>query len=264
MVTYGVQIGKSIEETQRKLTIGITREHLVITQLIAFKQKLTELEKRFEHTYENCEKQAEELENFCNDLTLLVGCVIDNSDMEKAKQSLLFLRFLQSIFDLNELPCLLMATQYTSGIQLLRYHLESMIQAFYLDQRHTTFTLQNKVAILTEISDKREYFVARLIKKLSIGNKDRLKRLYKELSMALHPSHLDFPTIEQMMKRLKDPKASIDCNKLDRVIDLTKRTYDAIFFLILRRFPGTKDAFRTEADVRKVIEKYDLTLLRRI
>ena len=237
---------------------------MVIVQLIAFKEKLTELGKRFEHTNKNCKKQVEELETFCSDLTLLVGCVIDNSDMEKAKQSLLFLRFLQSIFDLNELPCLTMAAQYNSGIQLLRYHLESIIQASYLDQQHLTFTLENKVAILTEISDKREYFVARLIKKLSIGEKVRLKRLHKELSMALHPSHLDFPTIEQMMKRLEDFKASIDCDKLAMVIDLTKRTYDAIFFLILERFPGAKDAFRIGVDIRKVIEKYNLTLLRRI
>lgn len=231
--------------------------------MTGFHKEMEEIRKRFENTFKDCKEQAEELRNFTSDLTVLVGFVIDNSDSEEAKQSVLYLRFLQSIFDLNELPCLLMAAQYTSGIQLIRYRLESMIQAYYLDQQHPVFSLQNKVAILTEISDKREYFVSPLIKKLSVGHKDIIRELYKELSAALHPSHSDFPTIEQMLERLKGLESIIDCDKMKGAIELTKRTYDAIFFLVLGSIPGGRKILKDETGIKEVIERHNLALLRK-
>lgn len=233
-------------------------------QLIAFKKQQKELAERFRRTRTECGDQVEKLKNFISDLTVIVGCISDSLDLEKAKQSLVFYRFLQSILHLKELPFLLMAAHYTSGIQILRYHLESMIQAFYLDQQHPTFSFENKICILTEISDKTGYFVARLINRLPTGYKKNIRKMYKELSIASHPSHLDFPTIKQMMGYLKNLESSVDCEELNRVVDLTIQTYDIIFFLVLQDFPTAKEVAKDRADIKKVIEKYNLSLLNNV
>lgn len=222
---------------------------------------MTELEKRFEITCTQCEGQVEKLRNFATDITVIFGCITDNSDVQKAKKSLLFLRFLQSILHLNELPLLLMAAHYTSGVQILRYRLESMVQAFYIDQQHPVLSLGNKISILTEIADKREYFATRLINKISIDHKENLRGLYKELSIASHPSHLDFPTIKQMIDHLKSLESSISCAELNRVVDLAIQTYDTVFFLVLQIFANAKEAAKTRPEVKRVIEKYNLSLL---
>ena len=95
------------------------------------------------------------------------------------------------------------------------------------------------------------------------GYRENLRKLYRELSAASHPSHLDFPTTEQMIKRLTTLEVAINCEELNKVIDLTKRTYDAIFFLVLESIKSMKEIVKTKADVKEAIEKYNLTLLRK-
>lgn len=236
----------------------------MIDDLSAYKKELEELEKRFEHSHKKCAEQVAKLKDFIIDLAVVFGCVADNSDVPKAKQSLVFLRFLQSMLHLNELPFLLMAGHYTSGIHILRYRLESMVQALYLDQRHPALNLENKICILAEISDKREYFLTRLIDEITIDNKGNLRETYKDLSIASHPSHLDFPTINQMIEHLKTLESTINCNELNRVVDLTIRTYDIIFFLVLQSFPSAKEAAKNQPYVKKVVEKYNLPLLHKV
>jgi hypothetical protein len=190
------------------------------------------------------------------------GCIADNCDAEEAKQSLLFYRFLESVLHLDEIIFLLLSAHYTSGIQILRYRLESAIQAFYLDQQHPLFSLENKICILAEISDKREYFVSRLIDRMS-GERESLRKIYKELSMVAHPSHLDFPTVEEMMKYGK-ADSNIDCTRLGKAAELAIRTYDAIFFLVIQNFPAVKDIARKQKEIKKVIGKYKLPMLNKV
>jgi len=227
-------------------------------------KELNELERRFKHSEKHCTEQINNLRNFIGDVSVILGNITDNSDLEKAKQSLGFFRFLQAMLDLNELPFLLMVAHYTSGIQILRYHLECSIQAFYLDQQHPTFSLQNKICVLTEVSDNREYFVARLIDRISVGQKEHLKKLYKELSLACHPSHLDFPKINEMMNTIRKMEARIDCEEMAKVVDLTKRTYDAIFFLTLESNSKAKEAAKKQSEIKKVAQKHGLLLLDRM
>jgi len=138
-----------------------------------------------------------------------------------------------------------------------------MVQALYLDQQHPELSLENKLCVLTEISDKREYFVSQLIGRLSMGHKDYVRKLYKELSVSAHPSHLDFPTVEEMKDYLMKSESSIDCDKVAEVVSLTLRTYDAIFYLTLQIFPGARRAVQAQADIVEMIGKHNLPLLRK-
>lgn len=199
-----------------------------------------------------------------SDLTVVFGCIVDKSDVEKTRQSLTFFRFLQSILYLKELFLLLMAAHYTSAIQILRYRLESMVQAVYLDQQHPNMSLSNKLCILEEISDKREYFTTRLVNMISDGHKKTVKEAYRALSQRTHPSHVDFPTVEELMASLKDAESSINCGEFDGAVDLIVRTYDMIFFLDIQIFKEAKEAVKSNPDVKEVIEKHRLSLLHKI
>jgi hypothetical protein len=184
--------------------------------------------------------------------------------MKKEKSSLGYLRFLQSILYLNELPSLLMAAHYTSGVQILRYHLECSVQGFYLDQQHPTFSLENKLCILEEVADNREYFVTRLLDRMSTSQRDSIRKLYKELSLGSHPSHLDVPTIDSLLELINNPKAIVDCSEIEYVVNLANRTYDAIFLLVFEHIPQAKSAAENSNSVKEIIKKYKLLLLQKL
>jgi hypothetical protein len=228
---------------------------------MSYKKELANIEAKFKQTYTECPEKIGTIKSFISDLTVIFGCIVDNVDQKKMKNSLTFSRFLQSMLHLDEILLLSMSAYYTSGTQILRYYLESIIQASYLDQRHPSFTIENKLCILTEISDKREYFVSQLLDKLLIEYKENVRKLYKDLSMGSHPSHLDFPTIDEMMKYLRDTESKVDCEELDKIAKLTIQTYDAIFFFILQIFPDVKASAKKNVDVGKIIKKYNLPLL---
>lgn len=227
-------------------------------------KELDEINKKVELSLKQCGNQIAKMKSFMSDLAIIFGCIVDNPDVEKSKQSLTFLRFLETILYLDELLFLGMAAHYTSVIQILRYRLESMIQAVYLDQQHQTLSLDQKLCILEEISDKREYFTTRLVNMISMENKDVIGKLYKSLSKVSHPSHLDFPTVEKMIEYLKDLEASIDCSKLDAAADVMIQTYDVIFFITLHEFKEAKQSLKSNPDTKRTIEKYNMTLLNKI
>jgi hypothetical protein len=230
---------------------------------VSFERELTEIKAKFELTCKKCPKEVETLKGFVSDITVIFGCIAESADAKKIKNSLTFSRFLQSTLHVNEISLLLMPANYTSGVQILRYYLESVIQAFYLDRRHPCFSIENKICILTETADSREYFVSRLLEKISTARKEDVRMLYKDLSMISHPSHLDFPTVDEMIKYLEDKESKVDCKELIEVVSLMMRTYDAIFFLVLEVFPEIKKTAKEHADVGKVVDRYSLSLLKR-
>jgi hypothetical protein len=262
VVAGRLQDGRGSQKTQRKLEY-VEKTVILGGKAMVWKNECSELEKRYGLTDSQCKDQIAKLRNFLSDVTVIFGCIAENSEAQKAKESLVFFRFLESVLHLNELLSLLMAAHYTSAAQILRYRFESVMQALYLDQQHSDLDLEKKLCILREISDKREYFVTRLINNISIDHKDHLRRTYKDLSATSHPSHLNFPTIKQMIGYLKKIESSVDCNELNRVITLTLQTYDAIFFVAFQIFDKAKEAAKKTPEPKKVAQRYGMLLLSR-
>ena len=123
-----------------------------------YEKELTDINRRANLTLKQCSIQISRMKDFINDITIIFGETVDKFGEEKARQSLSFFRLLESMLHLDDLSFLSMVAHYTSMVQILRYRLESMIQAIYLDQQHSSFTIDQKLCILEEISDKREYF----------------------------------------------------------------------------------------------------------
>jgi len=67
-----------------------------------------------------------------------------------------------------------------------------------------------------------------------------------------------------MIEHLKNLESTINCDELNRVVDLTIRTYDIIFFLVLQSFSKAREAAKNQPDVKKVVEKYNLPLLHKM
>lgn len=91
---------------------------------------------------------------------------------------------------------------YRNAFDNIRYVLESIVQAVYIDSRHPKATIKTKIEILKEIEDKIEYHAIRLIDELQISHKDTLKKEYKVLSQIIHPSYKQIVSeLEDMRKR---------------------------------------------------------------
>ena len=80
---------------------------------------------------------------------------------------------------------------YRQAFNNIRYSLESIVQATYLDNRHPNTLLETKIAILREVENKRDYHAGRLIGELEgiSQYKNSLQIEYKELSQNIHHTH---------------------------------------------------------------------------
>jgi hypothetical protein len=235
-----------------------------MTPLSESLREIVDINRRADLTLKQCSGQFSRLKGFMSDITIIFGDIVDKFEVRSAKESLSFFRLLDSVLHFDDLSFLSLMAHYTSIVQILRYRLESMIQAVYLDQQHPLFTLSQKLCILEEISDKREYFTTRLLNQISVNNKESIRDLYKQLSIGAHPSQVDFPTIEKMIEYQKNLALSIDCVKLDEIVSLTMQTFDAIFFLILHVSKEAKASIKFRKDIKSVIEKYNLFLLHKL
>lgn len=153
---------------------------------------------------------------------------------------------------------------YRNAFGNIRYALESIVQALYIDHRHPETPLGAKIEILKEVEDKREYHSARLIDELEIGHKDKLKKEYKKLSKIIHPSHKQVIATWSDILKDRGVPATIDREEISKIYDSMKMMYDIFFFLFITYFPEIKDSLRKNPDFIKIIKVYNLTLLSRV
>jgi hypothetical protein len=85
---------------------------------------------------------------------------------------------------------------YHSAIRELRYALDSISQAYYLDFEHPYADIACKLEIIKKID--KELFGSRFIDRLELQGKREMKQLYSELSKYMHSTYKEpRPTIEK-------------------------------------------------------------------
>jgi hypothetical protein len=151
---------------------------------------------------------------------------------------------------------------YRSAFDDIRYILESIVQALYIDLRHPKIDLATKIEILKEVEDKREYHAIRLIDELEIDHKDKLRKGYKNLSKIIHPSHRQY--IATITDVIANVSIVIDCKEISRIHNSMKEMYDIFFFLFLIYFPEVKKQLQKNPDFMKLVKVYNLTLLSKV
>ena len=154
---------------------------------------------------------------------------------------------------------------YRHAFNDIRYVLESIVQALYIDHRHPETPLETKIEILKEVEDKREYHAIRLIDELEIKHKDKLREEYKKLSQTIHPSHKQIvATLDDLKERDKGVPVTIDCEEISKILDSMKRMYDIFFFLFINYFPEVKEALKKNSKFVEDIKKHNLILLSKV
>jgi len=154
---------------------------------------------------------------------------------------------------------------YINAFNNIRYALESIVQALYIDVRHPKSDLKTKIEILKEVEDKYEYRFGRLIRELKhIDNKKELIEEYRKLSQIIHPTHEQvIATITDLYEN-KGVPTTIDCEEISKLYDSMTNMYDIFFFLLITYFPEVKDSLRKNTNFAKDIKNYNLTLLSKV
>lgn len=152
---------------------------------------------------------------------------------------------------------------YRSAFDSIRYVLESIVYAIYIDYRHPKTDVKTKIEIMREVEDKREYHAVSLIEKLEIPHeKDYLKKEYKKLSRMIHPSHKQI--IAARNDSLGMRKTVVDCEEVSKIYDSMTKMYDIFLFLFITCFPKIKEPLKKNVDFVKSIEAYNFILLSRV
>lgn len=156
---------------------------------------------------------------------------------------------------------------YRNAFDNIRYILELMVQALYIDSRHPRAGMRTKIAILKEVEDKREYHAIRLIDELDIDHKDTLRKAYRELSKRIHPSHQDIiAPIEAFSKGKDFIPVAVDCEEVSRIYESTKTMFDIVWFLYISYLPKERTLRKKllkNPDLIKCTKEYNLPLLSR-
>lgn len=148
--------------------------------------------------------------------------------------------------------------RYHPAIRELRYLYESFLQAYYLDTEHTTSDIFCKLEILKEID--RELIGSRLIDRLSLKQKDKLKKLYQELSNYIHSSYEELKPVIIEGEVASRFTFAFDQDLFDKSEEFTNRVADAVYFLILNRFPQIKDFLIKDEMTLLSLKKFNCNL----
>lgn len=191
------------------------------------------------------------VEHYNNWIDLIGPVIIDTAKIE-SENSMVTLRFIQ----LNKaIPWLLQNTvdgNYHQVIRELRFILDSMLQASYIDNEHQESDIQCKLEIVKEI--ERDAFGGRLIDKLSITHKEKIKELYYVLSKYTHSTYKELEPILRRGKVDLMISPSFDEELFNQCEMLTHNVMDVVYVLLLNRFSQLKNTIKENELLVKSLE----------
>jgi hypothetical protein len=153
---------------------------------------------------------------------------------KEVKNSLTFYRLISFYREFTWLRKCIVENAYHQAIRELRFVLDSMLQAYYVDKRHQASNMMCKLEIIKEIE---RLHGVKMIKKTGLTHKTQLEKLYEGLCSYVHSSYKELVssgpvTTETTRFDFKpDPELSQLCK------DFVNRTIDAVFFISLSLFP---------------------------
>jgi len=124
---------------------------------------------------------------------------------------------------------------YHQVIRELRFVLDSMMQAYYLDTEHPDVDILCKLEIIKEI--EKWAYGARLIERLPLQHKDRIGQLYSSLSKYSHSSYKEMEISIRRGKVGFRVTPSFDEELFSLCESLTHQVMDAIYLAVLNQFP---------------------------
>ncbi len=111
--------------------------------------------------------------------------------LHRCKEDLLIaIRFVESFKIFNWIKTSLICGSYSSVFRDLRFLIDSIIQAYYIDLNHFNVELNSKLEILKALSEYSRFYGSELINKIKgLSKKQELRDLFSELSNYVHASY---------------------------------------------------------------------------
>lgn len=154
----------------------------------------------------------------------------------EVRNSLTFFRVVSFYREFRWIQYCISQNAYHQCIRELRFILDSIIQAYYIDERHHNSKMPCKLEIVKEVD--RRGFGGRLIEQTNLPHKQDLKDLYSGLSTYVHSTYHELmSSLPKKAKQIADLKFEADNEMKNLCLDLTNRTIDAVFFVTLNLFP---------------------------
>lgn len=154
----------------------------------------------------------------------------------EVRNSLTFFRLVSFYREFRWIQYCISQNAYHQCIRELRFILDSIVQAYYIDERHCNSKMPCKVEIVKEVD--RWGFGGRLIEQTNLRHKKDLKDLYSELSTYVHSTYRELiSSLPKKEKQIADLKFEADNEMKNLCIDLVNCTIDAVFFVTLSLFP---------------------------
>lgn len=148
-----------------------------------------------------------------------------NKRLYNKRESLLIaIRFVECFKIFKWIKVCLAYGSYNSVFRELRFLIDSITQAYYIDINHFNASLESKLEVLKGLSEYASFYGSGLIKKIrGLPNKQKLRDIFGELSNYVHASYEESkPFIEPTFK--KDVIDSLKYNRYNET--LLKRCID--------------------------------------
>lgn len=153
---------------------------------------------------------------------------------KEVKNSLTFYRLISFYREFKWLRKCIAENAYHLAIRELRFILDSMVQAYYVDKRHQAADITCKLEIIKEVEG---LYGTKMIDETDLTHKTQLEKLYRGLCSYVHSSYEELISsgpVTTETTRL-DFKPDLALSQLCK--DFVNRTMDAVFFISLSLFP---------------------------
>lgn len=190
---------------------------------------------------------SEQYDNWIDIIQPLLRSSSDNS--------LLQIRFVEFNRILLWIQTCVYCGQYYSALRELRFLLEFILKAYYVDKKYPNYDIELK------IEKEKWTYGNRLIKQLDVEEKTKteLKILYSDLSEYTHPSKKE---LAEMLKGEYSIHLTFSFNEtmFNKCRVLTNKVVDSIFFIILNRYRNMILEFENNELLIKSLKELDCNL----
>ncbi len=161
---------------------------------------------------------------------------VNDRNPKDVTHSLTFFRAISLYRELQWIADCISQNAYHQSIREMRFVLDSMVQAYYIDERHRDSQMPCKLEIVKEIEEWG--FGRRLIDKTNLCHKSDLKNLYGELSAYSHSTCKELVSSRsRKAKEIASLTFEEDIEMKNLCIEFLNRMLDAVLFVTLSLFP---------------------------
>jgi hypothetical protein len=177
-------------------------------------------------------------------------------DSETAN-SMVFFRFMELQYNILWVHICVLFGRHHSAMRELRYSLESMTQAYYLDSEHPRANAACKLEIIREID--RERF-ARIVDDLDIDHKQSVKSLYSDLSQYVRSTYQELRPAFEAGGIWKRVAFGFEYDMFQKCVEMTNRVLDVAYYIMMIRFPAIISKLADDPMTLKSLEDHQSTL----